>query len=161
MLPDTLDSASALLFLGSGFSSQATNILNTNPPVGSGLAKEFERQLGVGHGELDLKVLANEMSFRTDKSLYQTLYNLFTISKLSPSQTDILARKWLRIFTTNYDDAIEFAYQQNGIRCHSYNFDAPIPRRIQTGSIVHVHGWFAKQLRTMSLINSCWTKIVT
>lgn len=140
LLPDTLDPASALLFLGSGFSSEATNILNTNPPVGSGLAKEFERQLGVQPGELDLKVLANEMNFRTDKSLYQTLYNLFTISKLSPSQIEILSRKWLRIFTTNYDDAIEFAYQKNGVRCQSYNFDDPIPRRIQTGSIIHVHG---------------------
>jgi hypothetical protein len=67
LLPETLDPASTLLFLGSGFSSQATNILSANPPVGSGLAEEFERQLGVDHGELDLKVLANEMSFRTDR----------------------------------------------------------------------------------------------
>lgn len=144
MLPDTLDASSTLLFLGSGFSSEATNIQNANPPVGSGLAEEFERQLGVKRGELDLKTLANEMNFRSDKSLYQTLYNLFTIAKLGPSQTEILSRRWLRIFTTNYDDAIELAYQQNGIRCPSYNFDDPIPRRILPGSVVHIHGTIRK-----------------
>lgn len=143
-LPNTLDPASTLLFFGSGFSSGATNIANTNPPVGKGLAVEFERQLGVTHGELDLKVLADEMQFRKDLSLYQTLYNLFTIAKLSQEQTEILSRKWLRIFTTNYDDGIEVGYQGNGIRVPSFNYDDPIPRRIPTGSIVHVHGTIRK-----------------
>jgi hypothetical protein len=143
-LPNSLDPASTVLFLGSGFSSGSTNIVNKNPPVGKGLAEEFERQLGVGHGELDLKVLANEMHFRKELNLYQTLYNLFTIAHLSPEQVEILSRKWLRIFTTNYDDAIEFGYQKNGIRCLSFNYDDPIPRRIPTGSIVHVHGTIRK-----------------
>lgn len=144
MLPDNLDPASTLLFLGSGFSTAATNISNKNPPVGTGLAEEFERQLGVARGELALKILADEMRFRKDLSLYQTLYNLFTIADLSPDQIEILSRKWLRIFTTNYDDAIELAYQRNGIRCPSFNYDDPIPRRIPTGSIVHVHGTIRK-----------------
>jgi SIR2-like domain len=144
VLPDSLDPASTLLFLGSGFSSAATNILNTNPPVGSGLAKEFERQLGVGRGELDLKILADEMQFRNDLNLYQTLYNLFTIADLDSDQTEILSRKWLRIFTTNYDDAVELAYQRKGVRCPSFNYDDQIPRRIPTGSIVHIHGTIRK-----------------
>jgi hypothetical protein len=110
-LPNSLDPASSLLFLGSGFATGATNIANKSPPVGKGLAGEFERQLNVERGELDLKILANEMQFRRDLNLYQTLYNLFTVARLSPDQVEILSRKWLRIFTTNYDDAIEFAYQ--------------------------------------------------
>jgi hypothetical protein len=143
-LPNSLDPVSSLLFLGSGFSYGATNIANKNPPVGKGLSEEFERQLGVGHGELDLKILANEMQFRKELNLYQTLYSLFTIASLSPEQIEILSRKWLRIFTTNYDDAIEFGYQKNGIRCLSFNYDDSIPKRIPTGSIVHVHGTIRK-----------------
>ncbi|MGO9006184.1 MAG: SIR2 family NAD-dependent protein deacylase [Beijerinckiaceae bacterium] len=143
-LPNSLDPASSLLFLGSGFSSIATNIANKNPPVGKGLAEEFEVQLGVGRGELDLKILANEMQFRKELNLYQTLYSLFTIASLAPEQLEILSRRWLRIFTTNYDDAIEFAYQKNGVRCPSFSYDDPIPRRIPTGTIVHIHGTIRK-----------------
>ncbi len=143
-LPNTLDPASTLLFLGSGFSSTAKNITGSNPPIGTKLAEEFERQLGVGRGELDLKVLADEMYFRKDLNLYQTLYSLFTIAQVSPEQAEILSRRWLRIFTTNYDDAIEFAYRENGIACQSFNYDDPIPRRIPTGSIVHIHGMIRK-----------------
>jgi SIR2-like protein len=139
-LPSTLDPESTLLFLGSGFSSTATNIAGSHPPVGSELAQEFERQLGIERGELNLKVLADEMHYRGAPNLYQTLYNLFTIARLSDEQSEILSRKWLRIFTTNYDDAIEFAYQQNRIRCQNFSWDDPIPRRIPTGSIVHIHG---------------------
>jgi hypothetical protein len=143
-LPETLDPAGTVLFLGSGFSSAATNIAKGNPPVGEGLAREFERQLGAAAGELDLKVLADEMQFRPGLSLFQTLYNLFTISQLSPDQEQILSRRWLRIFTTNYDDAIELAYQKNGIGCSSFNFDDPIPRKIPAGSVIHIHGTIRK-----------------
>jgi hypothetical protein len=143
-LPNHLDAASSLLFLGSGFSSAATNIANKNPPVGAGLAEEFEHQLGVGRGELDLKILADEMQFRPNLNLYQTLYNLFTIARLNSDQIEILSRKWLRIFTTNYDDAIELGCQKTGIHCTSFNYDDPIPRRIPTGSIVHIHGTIRK-----------------
>lgn len=143
-LPTTLDPNSAVLFLGSGFSSAATNIANTGPPVGSGLAQEFERQLKVPHGELELKALADEMQFRPELDLYQTLYSLFTIAQLSSEQIEILSRKWLRIFTTNYDDAIELAYQKNGLHCPSFSYDDPIPRRVPIGSIVHIHGAIRK-----------------
>jgi hypothetical protein len=143
-LPSTLDPASTLLFLGSGFSTGATNIAGRNPPTGTQLAEDFEGQLGVVRGQLDLKVLADEMKFRPDLNLYQTLYKLFTIARLSPEQDQILSRKWLRIFTTNYDDAIELAYHNNRITCPSFNYDDQIPRRIPTGSIVHIHGTIRK-----------------
>jgi hypothetical protein len=143
-LPSSLDPASTLLFLGSGFPTSAINIANTSPPLGAGLAKEFERQLGVTRGELDLKILADEMKFQKGNGLYQTLYNLFTIARLAPEQTEILSRRWLRIFTTNYDDAIELAYHKNGIRCPSFDHDDPIPKRILPGSIIHIHGSIRK-----------------
>lgn len=143
-LPQSLDPANTLLFLGSGFSCTATNIAKSNPPVGEGLAIEFERQLGIGRGEFNLKLLADEMHFRNNLGFYQTLYNLFTISNLSPEQIEVLSRKWLRVFTTNYDDAIELAYQRNGIACRSFSYDDQIPKRIPTGSVVHIHGIVSK-----------------
>ncbi len=143
-LPQSLDPSNALLFLGSGFSSTAKNIANSHPPVGAGLAKEFERQLGIKEEGLGLKILADEMARRRELCLYQTLYNLFTISSLSAEQEEILSRRWLRIFTTNYDDAVELAYQLNRIACPSFSYNEPIPRKIPTGSIVHVHGAIRK-----------------
>ena len=60
--PDQFDPTASILFLGSGFSAEATNILGSNPPVGRGdtsLEREFLTRLGMskdaGH---DLKDLA-------------------------------------------------------------------------------------------------------
>jgi hypothetical protein len=82
--------------------------------------------------------------FRNRAKLYQTLYNLFTISELSDEQRSVLGRRWLRIFTTNYDDAIELAYQKAGIAHSSFDYSDPIPRKLPINSIIHIHGVIRK-----------------
>ena len=114
MSPDTpreIDTKGSILFLGSGFSQGAKNIRNENLPTGHGLRDEFARLLGVDPNAYDLKTLADEISSRQDLNLYQTLYELFTVKELQPSQDDILQLPWRRIYTTNYDDAVELIKQ--------------------------------------------------
>jgi hypothetical protein len=43
---------------------------------------------------------------------------------------------WRRIYTTNYDDTVEFVHPN----LKTFNYDEPVPRRIADGSIIHLHG---------------------
>ena len=97
------------MFLGSGFSQSAKNIRNENLLTGHGLRNEFAKLLGVDPNAYDLKTLADEIASRQELNLYQTLYELFTVKELHPSQDDILRLPWRRIYTTNYDDTVELA----------------------------------------------------
>ena len=45
-----------------------------------------------------------------------------------------------RIYTTNYDDAVEFAYFQNHNQAPSFNYDDETPRKLLSGAVIHLHG---------------------
>lgn len=135
-----IDVPGSVLFVGSGFSSTAKNIKGNYLPSRVGLKRELEKQLGVEPDQYDLRTLADEYSGRPDLDLYQCLYELFTVKDLQPYHHELLRMPWRRIYTTNYDDAVEFAYQQNIVRAPSFNYDDPKPRKLTDGAIIHLHG---------------------
>ena len=87
-----------------------------------------------------LQTLADEVASREDLSLYQTLYELFTVTSLTMYQHTLLRLPWRRIYTTNYDDAVEYAYLQGKNEAPSFTCTDHKPRRLRAGSIVHLHG---------------------
>jgi len=143
-LPTELDSQNSILFLGSGFSQGAVNIQNGNLPIGGVLKAILAKDLEVDPNDYDLKTLSDEYASRSNLSLYQKLYHLFTVQKLTTDQKEILKRKWLRIYTTNYDDAAEFSYQEDRISTQSFSYDDEKPKRLASGAIIHLHGTIRK-----------------
>ena len=139
-IPTELDAPGSILFLGSGFSRNAKNIRNESLPTGIGLRDELARLLDVNPGDYDLKTLADEAASRSDINLYQTLYEIFTVKELQKPQDDILRLPWRRIYTTNYDDAIEFAFVKNSNKSPSFNYDDEKPKKLLNGSVIHLHG---------------------
>lgn len=138
--PDHIDPPTSVLFLGSGFTRNATSIRDQNVPDGNGLRNEFAQLLGVSPSDYDLKVLAEELASRPNNDLYQLLYDCFTIKELHLDQTEIIGNKWFRIYTTNYDDAVEFLHLKSFGEFFSYNYDDVKPKRIPFNSVVHLHG---------------------
>ena len=108
-----IDPPDSILFLGAGFSQSAENICGENVPLGDELRKKLANSLGVDSYKYDLKTLADEFHSRPDLDLYKTLYDCFTINKISEHQNNILRLGWKRIYTTNYDDIVEYSYLQN------------------------------------------------
>ena len=133
-----LDSQGSILFLGSGFAKAAKNIGGSYLPTGQDLRNEFAKLLKVNPNDYDLKSLADEVAANCD--LYQILYNLFTVQEVQKEQSEILKLPWLRIYTTNYDDAVEFCHLKDENRRPSYSYDDNKPRKIERGSIIHLHG---------------------
>jgi hypothetical protein len=135
-----LDIPGSILFLGSGFSQSAKNIRSQNLPTGGGLRNEFAKILKVNSIDYDLKTLADEFASRKDLDLHQILYELFTVKELQQHQKYILGLPWRRIYTTNYDDAVEFAHSERGSKAASFNYDDAKPARLPNGSVIHLHG---------------------
>lgn len=134
-----IDPASSILFLGSGFSVGARNIRGDEMLSGKGLKEAFASTLNVKADDYDLTTLADEFASRDDLNLYQTVYEMFTTVEATNYQVSILGEKWRRIYTTNYDDVVECVRAAKG-EVHSYSFEEPKPSRLQSGSIIHLHG---------------------
>lgn len=134
---ETLDPANSVLFLGSGFSAGATNIARSPVPTGHPLLERLAKSLDEDPKELDLKSAADEFLGRSDLSLYELLYETFTISEVLPHQRDILSLPWARIYTTNYDDIVNSI---KGPNFPVFTFDDPRPHRLPKAFAVHLHG---------------------
>ena len=139
-IPSDLDVRDSVLFLGSGFSRTATNIVGGELPTGRELHRTFARLLEVAPDNYSMRTLADEIESQPHLDLYQLLYDTFIVRAIDRDQEAILALPWNRVYTTNFDDAAEFAYRRHGKPVHSFNFDEPKPNKLPTGSIIHLHG---------------------
>lgn len=140
--PENFDTERCLLFLGSGFSAAATNKRSGNPPVGNGLQKAILSEIEEEHADIDLKDAASYAVSR-GLNLYGLLHDLFVITGLTEDQKTILAKRWRRIYSTNYDDAVEFFEKDGGtgIRRQSFSIDDDRPRKFPSNTMVHLHGY--------------------
>lgn len=134
---ETLDPKNSVLFLGSGFSAKATNILSEELPAGQPLLERLTAALGESPDDHDLKSAADAFSDRFDLSIYDILYNTFTVAKVLEYQNDILSLPWARIYTTNYDDMVNFV---KGPSYPIFTFDDPRPSSLHRSFAVYLHG---------------------
>ncbi|MGS4989772.1 SIR2 family protein [Roseibium sp. RP-7] len=142
--PDEFDPTVSILFLGAGFSRTASNRLGMPPPIGKGLEIELKKLCELpsddpsGIQDLSAHAVSN------NKDLFGLLNNIYTVSSISDVQEEILSQKWLRIYTTNYDDIVEFFWKKNRLHFSSYSLDDTPPNQLRPGSVVHLHGYIHK-----------------
>ena len=105
----------AVLFVGSGFSYGAKNLLNESPMTGRAFAKELYKMAGVVTDDDNL-MLASQIYIHKFNSanLTDLCRNTFTIKKPESHHVSILGIPWQRIYTTNYDDLLERSAVENG-----------------------------------------------
>lgn len=138
--PTELYAPESILFLGSGFSRGARNIRGQGLPTGQELKRDLANILSVDPNEYNTQTLVDEIESRQNINLYQIFYETFTVSETQEYQNKILQLPWQRIYTTNYDDAIEFFYSKNKKNTPSYSYKDQKPRKLLPGSIIHLHG---------------------
>ncbi|WP_374629910.1 SIR2 family protein [Pannonibacter indicus] len=142
--PDKLedfDPESSILFLGSGFSLGATNIANTSPPNGKGLRRHFIQLLKLpADTDYDLQVLSEEFAENDPQMLRDELYRIFRLRTLTPGQTAVLNESWRRIYSTNYDDAVELHRLSKNTPPNAFDVSEPVPNKLPHGALVHLHG---------------------
>lgn len=135
------DPERSILFLGSGFSLGATNIANDSPPNGRGLRRHLIKQLKLPEDtDYDLQVLSDEFADGDAQKLRDELYRIFRLTELTAGQTAILNEPWRRIYTTNYDDAVELNRLNNKLPPNTFDVSEPVPNKLPDGAVVHLHG---------------------
>jgi hypothetical protein len=133
-----------VLFLGSGFSVEATNGLGEGLPSGIGLARILFGWLGYGDAadydgtSLD-RLFDAARKTRGDKAVSELLRAHLSFRDYKAWYRDVSAFPWRRIYTTNVDHLIERVYKDagdvkldviNGI-IHSYRDRPPFLESIQ------------------------------
>ena len=135
------DPESSILFLGSGFSLGATNIANDTPPNGKGLRRHFIQQLNLpADTDYDLQVLSEEFAENDAQKLRDELYRIFRLTSLTVGQTSVLSEPWRRIYTTNYDDAVELHRLNKKAPPNAFDVSESVPNKLPHGAVVHLHG---------------------
>jgi hypothetical protein len=137
---DSIVAEHSILFLGSGFSVEAKNAAGKAPPTGRGLAREIAKSAGIKEDGYSLADLAEYCAEADIRKFTNLIHNLFRIKEVSRNQVDILDAPWLRLYTTNFDDAAEVALQKISRKFRSFTFQESRPRRLDSGTIVHLHG---------------------
>ena len=136
-----VDPANSIVFLGSGFSLRSKNIGGGNPPNGSGLRRHFVNSLNLpADTSYDLQVLTEEFASDDSQKLRDELYQIFRIVSLDDAQKMLLDEPWRRIYTTNYDDAVEVYRQETKMPRNDYDVSESLPNRLPHGAVVHLHG---------------------
>ncbi len=136
-----VDPSTSILFLGSGFSLGTKNVAGGKPPNGTGLRRHFIRELKLPvDTSYDLQVLTEEFASDDSQKLRDELYQIFRITSLDDAQAAILNEPWRRIYTTNYDDAVEVSRLTKKLPRNDYDVSEPVPNKLPHGAVVHLHG---------------------
>ena len=113
-----IEAKNTILFLGSGFSTDAKNISGEDLPTGNGLANILAEKLGFKKDKYTLDVIAREFRMSEnpvggDYNLFELLKKTLTVNDVSKTQSTILDYSWKRIYTTNFDNVIDVAMAKN------------------------------------------------
>jgi hypothetical protein len=102
----------AILFVGAGFSQDATNLLGKSIPGGPELCRDFAKLVSFT-GDLKLEEAADLiLEDLGPDALAAELRKRFTVRTTATWQQDLASLPWHRVYTTNYDNVIERAGAQ-------------------------------------------------
>lgn len=103
----------SVLFVGAGFSFNATNIKQNNLMTAKQLAENLYSKCQI-ESDGNLSNAVNEYTDRHGEfELIELLKNEFTVTGISREHEIITSLPWKRIYTTNYDNTIELGYSKN------------------------------------------------
>ncbi|KQT83127.1 hypothetical protein ASG48_14235 [Aurantimonas sp. Leaf443] len=105
------------------------------------MRRHFIKQLSLPvDTDYDLQVLSEEFAEDDPEKLRDELYKLFRLTALTAGQTAILNEPWRRIYSTNYDDAVELHRLKKKVSPNSIDVSEPVPNKLAHGAVVHLHG---------------------
>jgi hypothetical protein len=104
-----IEAGTSILFLGAGFSAEATNVNDEEIRDVSGLIDYLLDKVGItSSGGYDLDSAAEEFFLvHKEQKTAEALHSNFRSKTVTADQRVIVTQPWYRIYTTNYDDVIE------------------------------------------------------
>jgi hypothetical protein len=104
---DFIESGRSILFLGAGFSAEATNIAGKEIKDVRKLTKQMLDACGIiDQSDYDLETAADEYTRRFD-DISDLLHTNFSVASVTKAQRIVVCQPWYRIYTSNYDNVVE------------------------------------------------------
>jgi len=133
------------LFTGAGFSLDAKNFQNSEPPLGYALGKKLADIGGFPYEGEPLPQVYSAVQKRTGRpQLEELLRTNYSITTFDPWYQKVSGLVWNRIYTTNIDDLLEKVYgvqgQQRLTTIPCPNSFRPQPKTPATLQYVKLHG---------------------
>ncbi len=108
---ELIEAGTSILFLGAGFSAEATNVAGNPIRDVEGLIKLLLDEIGEKPEGYDLDSAADEyvrfFGSKGPEKVTRVLHANFRSKSFSDEQRLIVCQPWYRIYTTNYDDVVE------------------------------------------------------
>ncbi|ENG7994465.1 SIR2 family protein [Vibrio vulnificus] len=141
---DAILNGDALLFLGAGASKLSKNKFDKPLPVGGELTQIIKNDLGL-QVDYPLEKISNFYKEKKGEStLIRLLREYLDIVSIDESYTELASQDWIRVWTTNYDNAYEMACESVGKKFASFspNTYDPKTKRLHDYSqeIIHING---------------------
>lgn len=160
---DRARNGSAILFCGAGLTADCLNF-DDSEAVGVttqllAILNQALNDAGQPSGFRDIKNAAKRAKTTLGASaVMQLLQQRFNISKISASITDIVRYPWAGVYTTNYDNGIELAFQHAGKKFASID-NTEFPKDEYVGTpIIHLHGnaasWSAENFEQSCILDA-------
>jgi hypothetical protein len=142
-----INTGKSMLFCGAGFSRGCISANNDNPFPASDLAKKI-CEIGEMEIDDDLRYVSDyfiENKKNRIHELIDFMKNTYTIKKASPAVENICGHEWRRIYTTNYDNAVELASANKGLIRDAITLNDEVKTYSKQNNIcVHINGVIEK-----------------
>ena len=138
-----IETGTSILFLGAGFSAEATNVNDDEIRDVEGLIDYLLAGAGITSSKgYDLDSAAEEyLLVHKEEKTARALHSNFRSKTVTSDQRTIVTQPWYRIYTTNYDDVIERIcteeFKSLTTREVSDPADPPMPGTTQ---LIHIYG---------------------
>ncbi len=138
-----IETGTSILFLGAGFSADATNTNNEDIKDVAGLIAYLLGKIGITSADgYDLDTAAEEFQkVHGDEATMVALHKNFRTKVYTPDQATVVTQPWRRIYTTNYDDVIETICSDNRKPLTKHSVSDPVNEPMPaTTQLLHIYG---------------------
>ncbi len=133
-------SGDAIFIIGSGFSTQAINSLGMKLKSGKQLAEDLADKVNLDK-DTPLEIASQEyIDAIGERSLCHYLRELYEVVEYEDFYNAFTRIKELKVYTTNYDNLIEFIYQSNNKKINSYNLSKKLNKCNKKNMVMHLNG---------------------
>lgn len=146
-----IETGTSILFLGAGFSAEATNTNDEDIKDVSGLIAYLLGKVHITSVKgYDLDTAAEEFQqVHGDEATIVALHTNFRTKTYTADQATIVTQPWRRIYTTNYDDVIETICSDNRKPLTKHGVSDPVSEPMPgTTQLLHIYGDIGKASAT-------------
>lgn len=141
----------SILFLGAGASKDAFDKKGISLPTGQQLADFLAKECKLDAGYPLDTITEHFIEETSETRLINTLRRVLHVEKIGLSLTSLGSLKWLRVWTTNYDDSFEKALEVNKTKYFSLtSSDDVINARGSKFVVFHINGKLSKIKQTIT-----------